>query len=94
MYKKKIREQLQELISLAKQRSSTVYIAIIASTQDHSEKWADYDLHSVKTSYLARHELEEIIASFREYSAYLEVYTDIEDFLKALYTDLVRFIPS
>lgn len=94
MYKKKIREQIQELIALAKQRSSTVYIAIIAGTQDHSEKWADYDLHSVKTSYLARHELEEIIASFREYSAYLEVYTDIEDFLKALYSETPKTQPT
>lgn len=94
MYKKRIREQLQKLITLAKDRSNTIYIAIIASTQDHSEKWADYGLHSVKTSYLARHELEEIIASFREYSAYLEVYTDIEDFLKALYTETLKIQPT
>lgn len=94
MYKNMIREQLEELIDLAKRKSNTTYIAIIASTQDHSEKWADYDLHSVKTSYLARHELEEIIASFREYSAYLEVYTDIEDFLKALYTETLKIQPT
>lgn len=50
--------------------------------------------YSVKTSYLARHELEEIIASFREYSAYLEVYTDIEDFLKALYTETLKIQPT
>lgn len=94
MYRKEIREQLQELISLAQKIRDTTYIAIIASTQDHSEKWADYDLHSVKTSYLARHELEEIIASFREYCAYLEVFTDIEDFLKARYAGTLKVQPT
>lgn len=94
MHQKRTREQLQELIALAQERRHTTYIAIIASMQDHSEQWADYGLHSVKTSYLARHELEEIIASFREYCAYLEVYTDIEDFLRARYTGTLKIQPT
>ncbi len=94
LYWKQIRKQLQELILRAKQEYNTNYIAIIASTQNNSESWVDYSQHSVKTSYLARHELEEIIRSFRKYCAYLEVYTDVEDFLKAYYTGTLMVRPT
>lgn len=94
MYKEELRNQLQKLILCARENRNTNYIAIIASMQEHSENWSDYDLHSVKTSYLARHELEEIIASFREYCAYLEIYTDVEDFLKSQYAETLTFQPT
>lgn len=94
MYQAQIKEQIQKLILRAKETFNTNYVAIIASTQDHSGSWADYDQHSVKTSYLARHELEEIIASFRKYCIYVEVYTDVEDFLKAYYTAAMAVQPT
>lgn len=94
MHWEQIKARLEELILRAKEMRDTNYIVIIASTQDHSESWTDYGQHSVRTSYLARHELEEIIGSFRKFCTYLEVFTDVEDFLKVYYNGTLPVQPT
>lgn len=89
-----IRYNLEQLIDCAKKNCDSIYIVMIASVMEASDAWADYRTHSVKTSYLARRSLDEIIASFRKYSRYVEIYTDVEDFLKAYYTGSLSFEPT
>lgn len=94
MSRKDVKKHLEELIACAERNRDTMYIIMIVSMQEKAGSWTDYGAHSVKTSYLARHELEEIIASFRKYSTYLEIYTDVEEFLKAYYTGTLSFKPT
>lgn len=89
-----IKSKLNELIDCAEKNRDTIYIFIITSTQEKTEGWKDYSKHSVKTSYLSRHGLEEIVTSFRKYSAYLEIYPDIEEFLKDYYMGKMSVKPT
>lgn len=89
-----LKEQICSLINFAQTRKSEIKLAIIATTKDGPSKKIDYKLHSVSTSYLSRQELEELVASFRNYCDYLEVYTDIEDFLRDYYTKTQRVRPT
>lgn len=88
------KEQIHSLIDFTQKRKPEIKLVIIATTKDGPSKRIDYKLHSVSTSYLSRQELEELVASFRNYCDYLEVYTDIEDFLRDYYTERLRVRPT
>lgn len=90
----RLKEQVCELINYAHMKRQDTKIIIIASLKDESAEWTDYKIHSVSTSYLSRQELEELVDSFRKYSDYLEIYTDIEVFLHDYYTKTLRVQPT
>ena len=86
--------KIKSLIDYAYAMRSDMKIIIIATTKDGAASCSDYKLHSVTTSYLSRQELEELIPYFRNYCSYLEVYTDIEEFLRDYYTLNLRIHPT
>ncbi|MDE6280629.1 MAG: hypothetical protein K2M15_02360, partial [Oscillospiraceae bacterium] len=91
---KSLTENLQKLVQCAEENRTNTRLYIIATTKDNAASASDYPLHSVSTSYLSRQELDELIRNFRCYCDYLEIYTDIEVFLKDYCDHKLRVEPT
>lgn len=86
--------QIQKLLTNAYVQRESSNIYIIASTKESTANCRDYKYHSVTTSYLSRAEMDELVISFRRFSNYLQVYTDIELFLLDYYNKKLRVPPT
>lgn len=91
---KDLTKNLRTLIQCAEEKRTSTQMYIIATTKDNAPSVPDYPLHSVSTSYLSRQELDELVRNFRYYCDYLEVYTDIEAFLKDYCNRKLRVEPT
>ena len=91
---KDLTENLQKLIQCAEENRTSTRMYIIATTKGNAASMPDYPLHSVSTSYLSRQELDELVQNFRYYCDYLEVYTDVEAFLKDYCNRKLRVEPT
>lgn len=91
---KQLAKNLQKLIQHAEENRAGTHLYIITTTKDDSANASDYPLHSVSTSYLSRQELDELIRNFRHYCDYLEIYTDIVEFLKDYCNHSLRVDPT
>lgn len=89
-----INEQLQILLNCADMKKNDINLFMIASIKDTTQSSMDYKRHSVTTSYLSRQTLDELLISCRKYSNYLQVYTDVEEFLMDYYNDNFRVRPT
>lgn len=87
-------ENLQKLLQLAEENRTNTRLYVIATTKDNTVCASDYPLHSVSTSYLSRQELDELVKNFRYYCDYLEIYTDIEAFLRDFCGHKLRVEPT
>lgn len=89
-----LKKQIESLIELASEKKESTRLFIVVTTKAPETMGTDYKLHSVSTSYLSRQELEELVESFREYSDYLKIYTDIEAFLRDYYAGVLPVEPT
>ncbi|MBD5085621.1 MAG: ATP-grasp domain-containing protein [Clostridiales bacterium] len=87
-------ENLQKLVRCAEENRTNTRLFIIATIKGTECRASDYPLHSVSTSYLSRLELDELVKNFRYYCDYLEIYTDIEAFLRDYCDHRLRVEPT
>ena len=85
---------IQLLIDCAKSQMDNTNLFIITSIKGNQNNSSDYLLHSISTSYLSRQELDELLHSFRRFCHYVQIYTDIELFLKDYYACRFQIAPT
>jgi D-alanine-D-alanine ligase len=87
-------KHIQKLLAVAAKTKHKTNMLVLATLAEEAANYPDYEKHSVKTSYLTRQELSEIVISLRRFCNYLVLYTDIEDFLHDYYSGNLKVNPT